>query len=306
MSFPRSIKYVGDDRSQYLFLQYFSNMDNSNFLRFIISCFLTSRKSDFILIDQFRMAENIIDKGGESIKKLKEKTCQDFNEAYLDWSCKVAGTNYHRKTWRSIIPQADSNIVPSMEFKMNFSNIAKIFHRQNYRGCRVFINAFLSDILARPEFNDTLKVYLDVEMSVESDCAENLGLKGTLDYAIALDQKVHIYHGVNPCEIGVVISLSKDGDFSAHNLWKCVAETAAVHKKRKVAGKEDSSVWSVLATGMKWLFLHIDREGTITLSEEYHIHLDWSSEEQVCFIYRALHNVIHSGAITIGAGMISS
>lgn len=51
-------------------------------------------------------------------------------------------------------------------------------------GRRIFLNLFLSDIVLRNEFNNELRIFPEIEMSVESRGPKKRKLSGKTDYTI--------------------------------------------------------------------------------------------------------------------------
>jgi hypothetical protein len=60
----------------------------------------------------------------------------------------------------------DETVHPGPEFMTAFENISKAFHQQNETGRRNYLNLFLSNIILRPEFEGTLRIFAD-------DCSAN-------------------------------------------------------------------------------------------------------------------------------------
>ena len=107
-------------------------------------------------------------------------------------------------------------------------------------GRRIFLNLLLSDIVLLPEFRNTLRIFPEIEMCVESSGPKRRKLNGKIDYTVGFGKDVHIFDNTPPCELHVVVIEAKNSSMDGDDLWQCVAETATLYKSRKMQKKQSA------------------------------------------------------------------
>ena len=230
---------------------------------------------------------------GEVSKENKpEETSKSFGEANAEWIASVTGINYKYRQWTSVTSELDESVVPSSGFHEAFENVSRAFHMRTEAGRRIFLNLFLSDIVLLPEFKNTLRIFPEIEMSVESSGPKKRKLNGKTDYTVGFGKDIDIFDNTPPRELHLVAIEAKNSSMDDEDLWQCVAETATLYKSRKDAGKSKCSVWGVLSNATDWKFIYIDEDGKLWRTDKYLLNLRSYNEEQVTFIYRMLHFVV--------------
>jgi hypothetical protein len=97
---------------------------------------------------------------------MKDETpeTKTFSEADSAWIRAVTGINTTDRKWTGYT--IDVHIQPRPGFPTKFEEVARAFHQQNEAGRRIFLNLFLSDIVLRPEFNEALRIFPELEVTV--------------------------------------------------------------------------------------------------------------------------------------------
>jgi hypothetical protein len=103
--------------------------------------------------------------------------------------------------------QLDEAVFPSPRFENSFENISKAFHMRTEAGRRIFLNLFLSDIILLPEFKNALRIFFEMEMSVETKGPKKRQLNGKTDYTIGLGKDFDIMDNTPPRELHMVAQL---------------------------------------------------------------------------------------------------
>ena len=223
----------------------------------------------------------------ESQPEVLSKTFRDADDK---WTASVTGINVTFREWTTY--KLDDTISPSSIFKQVFDQVCQVFHMQNEASRRIILNIFLTDVLSRPEFNQSLKVFPEIRMEV----TEMVGNKrrrivGDTDYTIGLGKGMDMFGKAPPKELHLVAIEAKkawdEGDY-----WQCVAETATLYKSRKDAGKRKCDVWGVLSNAVDWQFIFIDETGKLWTSEKISLSLRLFKEDQVFKVYRFLYYIV--------------
>ena len=221
-----------------------------------------------------------------------EETSKSFAEADSAWIASVTKINCEYRPWTAFASELDETVIPSSGFQQAFENVSKAFHMRTEAGRRIFLNLFLSDIVLLPAFNNSLRIFPEIEMSVESTGPKKRKLNGKTDYTVGFGKNIDIFDNTPPRELHLVAIEAKNSSLDEDDLWQCVAETATLYKSRKDAHKEKCAVWGVLSNATNWKFIHIDEDGKLWRSEEYLLNLRSYNQIQVLFIYRLLHYVV--------------
>ena len=221
-----------------------------------------------------------------------EETSKSFGEADAEWIASVTGINYKYREWTSFTSELDETVIPSPRFQQDYENVSKAFHMRTEAGRRIFLNLFLSDIVLLPEFKNALRIFPEIEMSVESSGPKKRKLNGKTDYTVGFGKDIDIFDNTPPRELHLVAIEAKNSSLDEDDLWQCVAETATLYKSRKDAGKAKCAVWGVLSNANHWKFIHIDEDGKLWRSKEFLLELRSYNQDEVLFIYRLLHYVV--------------
>ncbi|KAJ3271404.1 hypothetical protein HDV01_006691 [Terramyces sp. JEL0728] len=223
--------------------------------------------------------------------ELKELISKSFGEADAEWIANVTGINTKYREWTSYITELDNTVVPSAGFKEAFENVSKAFHMHNEAGRRIFLNLFLSDIVLFPEFNNILRIFPEIEMSVETKGQKKRKLNGKTDYTIGFGKDFDIFDNTPPRELHL-IAFEARTEFGEKDLWQCVAETATLYKSRKDANKKKCSVWGVLSNATTWKFIYIDEDGKLWRSNDFLLNIRSYREDQILPIYQFLYYIV--------------
>jgi len=232
---------------------------------------------------------------GEVSKENKpEETSKSFGEADSSWIADVAGIDCCYRVWSSFESNLDESVTPSTDFQKAYQNVSKAFHMRTEAGRRIFLNLFLSDVVLRPEFNNALRIFPEIEMSVTTLVGhKKLRLNGKTDYTVGFSQGIKdIFDNTPPSELHLVAIEAKNSSMDEDDFWQCVAETATLFKSRKDAKKFNCRVWGVLSNASHWKFVYIDDAGDLYRSSEYLLELRSYEEKSVSRIYRMLHYVV--------------
>ncbi|KAI3656125.1 hypothetical protein MP638_007546 [Amoeboaphelidium occidentale] len=215
-----------------------------------------------------------------SKENVPEATSKSFGEADAEWIASVTGINYQYRQWTSFTSELDENVFPSPGFKEAYENVSKAFHMRTEAGRRIFLNLFLSDIVLLPEFTNTLRIFPEIEMSVESKGPKKRKLNGKTDYTEGFGKGIDIFDNTPPRELHLVAIEAKNSSLEEDDLWK------------KDAGKAKCSVWGVLSNASHWKFIYIDEDGKLWRSKEFLLELRSYEEAEVLAVYRFLYYVV--------------
>lgn len=215
---------------------------------------------------------------------------QTFSVADRPWIRHITLVDTDARPWDDYV--LDEKVVPSSEFKTWFTKFSRTFHQSKEPGRRVFLNLFLSDILDRSEFNNQLRIFpeLDMEVALISEGKRKV-LSGTTDYTIGFAGKMDILQDAIPDEIHLVAVEAKSGSAKS-DIRQCIAEAAALHKKRRDAGKTNKRVWGIFSTAEIWKFIFIDDNGLLWQAGPFAMNLVLYNEDQVNLVYRFIHYVV--------------
>jgi hypothetical protein len=219
---------------------------------------------------------------------------KSFSEAKEDWIASVTGVNCDTPIkWTSFTSEL-KEVAPSAEFQKAFENISKAFHMTTEAGRRIYLNLFLSDIILQAEFNNELRIFPELELSVQEVVGEvTRVLKGRTDYTIGFSKGKGIFTSDHPRELHLVAIEAKSSTMSIFDVRQCIAETSTLYKSRKVAGKANCAVWGVISNAEHWKFIHIDHEGKLYQSQGYLLELCSYDHDQVKKIYQLLYYVVN-------------
>ncbi|KAI8892217.1 hypothetical protein BC833DRAFT_612375 [Globomyces pollinis-pini] len=215
---------------------------------------------------------------------------KSFREADRKWIQSVTGVNTTYRKWTGYT--INVNIQPRPGFQTKFEEVARAFHQHTEAGRRIFLNLFLSDIILREEFGDTLRIFPELQVTVvETIGAKKRGLNGITDYTVGFGKGTDIFDNAIPREIHLVAVEAKTS-IDEQDLWQCVAEAASLYKTRVDAGKANKRVWGLLSNAKQWQFVFIDEDGLLWQSEEFLLDLRSYDESKVLQVYRIVHYIV--------------
>ena len=227
-----------------------------------------------------------ISEANKDSDELESKSFSEADKKYIESVCEV---NCDYRKWTDYA--LDETVEPSQRFKENFNETVGVFHQTAEAGRRIFLNLFLSDIVAKAPFRGILTIFTEVPMDVsvfENGKKRKLG--GSSDYAIglALDD---VFDTEIPTEL-LLVAVEAKCTFSKKDIWRCVAETATLYKSRKDKMKANRSVWGALSNAETWQFIFINEDGFLFRTEEISLSIREYQEEQVVKIYRLLYHLV--------------
>jgi hypothetical protein len=206
---------------------------------------------------------------------------------------KVTATKLSLIDW--IVPE-DTSVVPSDVLRQIFQKIGNVVSIYKEAGRRFFLNEFLVDIVSREQFRNALGIHPEYEFSVRafSDAGEQSQLSGVADYAIGRSERTSRLSGKDPPkEIHLIVAEAKR-DWPNESFWQCVAQTAALYKARKDAGKKACNVWGILSNAELWRFVHIDETGQLHATKPLYLNLGAYNECEVLKIYRHIYHIVNA------------
>lgn len=216
-----------------------------------------------------------------------------FKDADDEWISQTTGIETKHRLWKGY-PQED--VEPSSRFRQNFLDIGDSFHMTNEAGRRVFLNLFLTDIICRPEFKKSLRVFPEIRMQVIGTHGnKRRKLVGDTDYTIGFAKRsdgepLDIFGKTAPKELHLLAIEAKCA-WDKSDYWQCVAETATLHKIRKDSLK-NSEVWGVLSNATDWQFIYIDIESKLWTSKKLLLSIPLYDEGEIRAVYRFLHAMV--------------
>jgi hypothetical protein len=216
---------------------------------------------------------------------------KSFSEADSEWIQAVTGvkTTPYRK-WTDYV--IDETVHPGPEFQTAFERVGKAFHQQNEAGRRIFLNLFLSDIILRPEFNEALRIFPELEVTVvETNGPKKRKLKGRTDYTVGFGKGKDMFDNTIPGEVHLVAVEAKTS-IGEQDLWQCVAEAASLYKTRVDADKAKKRVWGIISNAECWKFIYIDENGLLWRSGAFNMDLRDYMEIEVLQVYRLVHYIV--------------
>ncbi|KAI8804641.1 hypothetical protein BJ742DRAFT_823665 [Cladochytrium replicatum] len=215
---------------------------------------------------------------------------KSFSEADSEWIQAVTGVSTTYRKWIDYV--IDETVHPGPEFKTAFERVGKAFHQHNEAGRRIFLNLFLSDIILRPEFNETLRIFPELEVTVvETNGPKKRKLNGRTDYTVGFGKGKDMFDNTIPREVHLVAVEAKTS-IGEQDLWQCVAEAASLYKTRVDADKANKRVWGILSNAKQWQFVLIDEDGLLWQSEEFLLDLRSYDESKVWQVYRIVHYIV--------------
>ncbi|KAJ3199693.1 hypothetical protein HDU67_002610, partial [Dinochytrium kinnereticum] len=252
---------------------------------------LTSDEQDELARLEMRLAEAREQRKDYLKLAIKEPPeSKSFSEADSDWIQAVTGVNTTYRKWTGYV--IDETVLPGPEFKTAFERVGKAFHQLNEAGRRIFLNLFLSDIILRPEFDEALRIFPELDVTVvETKGPKKRKLSGRTDYTVGFAKGKDIFNNTIPRDVHLVAVQAKTS-IGEEDLWQCAAEAASLYKTRVDAGKVNRSVWGILSNAKQWQFLYIDEDGFMWQSDDFLMNLRSYDELQVLQVYRIVHYIV--------------
>ena len=225
-------------------------------------------------------------------KEEPKEESKSFREADSQWISSITSIDTNYREWTTF--HLDDAINPSEHFYSRLKQSVSLVHMKFEAGRRFVLNDFLLDILYRPEFKESLRIFPEIRMEA-SKIVGNKKRKiiGDTDYTIGLGKGYDIFSKVPPKELHL-IAIEAKTSWDEDDYWQCVAETATLYKSRKDAGKAKCSVWGVLSNATDWQFIFIDEKGFLWTSRKISITLRSLDEEEVVKVYRFLYFLVKS------------
>jgi hypothetical protein len=106
---------------------------------------------------------------------------KSFGEADEEWISRVTGINCKPLDWDLTLELNESVVDPSRKFQKHFEEAVQAFHMGTEAGRRILLNLFLLDIIMLPEFNHTLRIFPEIEMSASTTGLKKRKLNGKTD-----------------------------------------------------------------------------------------------------------------------------
>jgi hypothetical protein len=207
-----------------------------------------------------------------------------FRRAGETWISSVTGIHRSLLEWTTGL----HGVKPSMLLREILENPAEVFRQSNEAGTRVIIDAFLYDILGRPEFRPFLQIFLEVKLGAWALVdGQKKSIHGIADYTIGLRSSVS-----TPPAATHLVAIEAKYKMKRPHILQCIAQTASLHVARKLEGCSDCTVWGVLSDSLSWKFVQISHDGILTESHEYQLVLVPYDEEQVERVYRVLYDIV--------------
>ena len=177
-----------------------------------------------------------------------------------------------------------------LDSRLRLKKLAKVYISIPKPG--FFLNLFLLDIIHRPEFEGTLRIFPELELSItETNGAKKRKLYGRTDYTIGFGQGKDIMYKTIPPEVHLVAVEAK-ADISAQDMSQCIAEAATLYKTRVDAGKAKKSIWGILSNAETWKFIFIDENGLLWKSGAFDMDLHSYNDAEVLKVYRIVHHIV--------------
>jgi hypothetical protein len=223
--------------------------------------------------------------------KENDKNFSNVDRVFIE---KVTGTNLDWRPWE-ITDQLHGDIVPPANFKELFESNSAAFAMCKEAGRRTVFDMFLRAVVTVGEFRSQLRIFPEFEYSVTQldESSQPLSLSGKADYTIGHSCGRDIFDKEPPKEVHLVACEAKR-DGLEENFWQCVAQAAALHKARKVAGKVNKKVWGILSNATLWKFIYIDDSGNLYTSKDFTLTLRRYDIDEVHQIFRCIHHIVKS------------
>ncbi|KAJ3267898.1 hypothetical protein HDV01_003794, partial [Terramyces sp. JEL0728] len=203
----------------------------------------------------------------------------------------ITGINTNEKKWDIEESILDKEVFPSDDFIAQYKKNYQVWIMNSEASRRTYIDLFLRDVVARPEFRSSLKIFCELSMTVENISGnKRQKLTGSHDYTIG---HANGTFSTTPPHESHLIAVEAKSKFSEEDIYQCVNETAALYKSRKVAGKQNCNSWGIVTNGTNWKFIFIDNGGQLWITKYYILSTFEYKEAQVLNIYRIVHYLVN-------------
>ena len=225
-------------------------------------------------------------------KKKKPTESKAFSDADSTWIEELTGVDTSYREWNDY--QLDNDVHPGPEFKTAFERVGRAFHQTSKAGRRVYLNLFLSDIILRPEFEGSLRIFTELDLTVvKMENGKKRKLSGRAAYTIGFGKGKGIFDSEVPRDIHMVVVESKVG-VAYEDMPRCIAEAATVYKNLVDGGKKTTRVWGILSNAEFWTFIFINEFGQLSQSNAFVLDLCEYDEAAVLNVYRILYYIVKS------------
>ncbi|KAJ3335698.1 hypothetical protein HDU91_002060, partial [Kappamyces sp. JEL0680] len=186
---------------------------------------------------------------------------------------RATGVEIMERVWNPAI--AGDSIAPSQQFRSNFEELSKEFRLCNEAGRRIYLNLFLSDIVARDEFHEVSRPFPELDMA-----AVDRGMQPSRnpDNAVAFGKGGDIFGRTIPVESHfVTVEANRRNVYD--DMVLAIAEASTLYKTRKNSRKQRCSVWGVVSNARLWQFIHVDEDGLLWRTNEMLLDIPCYEEE---------------------------
>ncbi|KAJ3399657.1 hypothetical protein HDU80_007702 [Chytriomyces hyalinus] len=221
---------------------------------------------------------------------LKEETvaCSDATSTEIS---RIAGVDTDYKWWTDVT--LDESVYPSESFREQYRIKSQVWSMSSEASCRSFLDLFLQDVAGRDEFHFQLRIFCELSTTTKGQLVGKKlhKLTGKHDYIIGHAGSTDIYFCTAPKESHIIVVAEKQV-WDENDVWRCIAEAAALYRIRKDAGKRNCNVWGIRSNATLWKFVHIDNGGQVWVSEDFIYEVLFSSEAELLRVYRFLHHIM--------------
>ncbi|KAJ3399679.1 hypothetical protein HDU80_007678 [Chytriomyces hyalinus] len=221
---------------------------------------------------------------------LEEETvaCSDATTTEIS---RITGVDTDYKWWTDVT--LDESVYPSESFREQYRIKSQVWSAYSEASCRSFLDLFLQDIVGRDEFHFQLRIFCELSTTTNAQPVGNKlrKLTGKHDYIIGHAGSTGIDCCTAPRESHIIVVAEKQ-TWKDRDVWRCIAEAAALYRIRKDAGKRNCNVWGIRSNATLWKFVHIDNGGQVWVSEDFIYEVLFSSEAELLRVYRFLHHIM--------------
>lgn len=216
-----------------------------------------------------------------------DESSKCFEEADHQWTEGVTGISSVYRRWISYELELDESIIPTPNFKENYVDVVNFVDLNSHASRLALINVYLRDIMLRPEFGNSLRVFPGIEVSVASRDGKR-SLHGKTDLAIGW----HLLDKNPASRLRLIVAEAKNNDLEWKDMCCCTAQAAALYKSFKDLESSNCCVWGVISNASHWKFIFIDNSGELWRSKEFIIDLCRFDENLIRMVYRILYYVM--------------
>ena len=116
-------------------------------------------------------------------KEEPKEESKSFREADSQWISSITSIDTNYREWATF--HLDDSINPSEHFYSRLKQSVSLVHMKHEAGRRFVLNDFLLDILYRPEFKESLRIFPEIRMEVSKTVGnKKRKIIGDTDYTI--------------------------------------------------------------------------------------------------------------------------